>query len=234
MTDAMAHRGPDGRGVVTFPGDHRPVSGTGASRSSTRRPRARSRCRSPSAGGSPTTASSTTSASSAPSSRQRGERFASDCDTEVLLRLFALDGPAMLDAAQRDLRVRRLGRSRQEAVPRARPARRQAALLHAARRRLRVRVGAQGAPPARSAGPIARRDGARRLPHASLGARSEDGVPRASRSCLPGHYAWVDRDGDRRRTSTGISQFAPEERPEREWRRRGRRDGRTVRCAARW
>jgi asparagine synthase (glutamine-hydrolysing) len=28
---------------------------------------------------------------------QRGERFESDCDTEVLLRLFALDGPAMLE-----------------------------------------------------------------------------------------------------------------------------------------
>ncbi len=28
---------------------------------------------------------------------QRGERFASDCDTEVLLRLFVLDGPAMLE-----------------------------------------------------------------------------------------------------------------------------------------
>ncbi len=97
MTDAMAHRGPDGRGVVTF--DGATPAGLGHRRLAILDP---------------------TPAGSQPMSfdgrwwityngelynfrelrarlEQRGERFASDCDTEVLLRLFALDGPAMLE-----------------------------------------------------------------------------------------------------------------------------------------
>ena len=96
MTDAMAHRGPDGRGVVTFPGE--PPAGLGHRRLAIIDP---------------------TPAGAQPMGfdnrwwityngeiynfrelraglEQRGERFVSDCDTEVLLRLFVLDGPAML------------------------------------------------------------------------------------------------------------------------------------------
>ena len=96
MTDAMEHRGPDGRGVVTFLGD--PPAGLGHRRLAILDP---------------------TPAGAQPMSfdhrwwitfngeiynfrelraglEQRGERFVSDSDTEVLLRLFVLDGPAML------------------------------------------------------------------------------------------------------------------------------------------
>jgi asparagine synthase (glutamine-hydrolysing) len=97
MTDSMAHRGPDGRGVATFPGN--PPAALGHRRLAIIDP-------SP-AGAQPM------------SFRDRwwityngelynfrelrreleaeGERFATNCDTEVVLRLFALRGPAMLE-----------------------------------------------------------------------------------------------------------------------------------------
>jgi asparagine synthase (glutamine-hydrolysing) len=97
MTDAMAHRGPDGRGVVTFPGE--PPAGLGHRRLAILDP-------SP-AGAQPMSFANRwwiTFNGEIYNFRelrheleQRGERFASDCDTEVLLRLFALEGPAMLD-----------------------------------------------------------------------------------------------------------------------------------------
>ncbi|MDO9695444.1 MAG: asparagine synthase (glutamine-hydrolyzing) [Candidatus Latescibacteria bacterium] len=97
MTDSMAHRGPDGRGVRTFPGE--PPAALGHRRLAIIDP---------------------TPAGAQPMSfadrwwityngeiynfrelradlEQRGERFISDCDTEVILRLFALEGPAMLE-----------------------------------------------------------------------------------------------------------------------------------------
>ena len=67
-------------------GDLRPARAAG-SRS---RPSAGERCWS-------TTARSTTTPSCAPSSRRRGERFETTCDTEVVLRLLERDGLAALD-----------------------------------------------------------------------------------------------------------------------------------------
>jgi asparagine synthase (glutamine-hydrolysing) len=96
MTDALAHRGPDGRGVEMFPGD--PPAGLGHRRLAILDP---------------------TPAGAQPMSfadrwwityngelynfralraelESQGERFLTECDTEVLLRLFALEGPSML------------------------------------------------------------------------------------------------------------------------------------------
>ena len=108
---------------------------------------------------------------------QRGERFASDCDTEVLLRLFVLDGPAMLEQlngifafAIWDDRDRKLflARDRLGVKP-----------LYWTQRdgivRLRLRAARA---PAADRPADARRDGDRRLPHVPLGARPEDGVQR--------------------------------------------------------
>ena len=96
MTDAMAHRGPDGRGVVTFPGD--PPAGLGHRRLAILDPTP--------AGAQPMSFAERwwiTYNGELYNFRElraeleaAGERFASDCDTEVLLRLFALEGPAML------------------------------------------------------------------------------------------------------------------------------------------
>ena len=97
MTDAMAHRGPDGRGVELFPGDL--PAGLGHRRLAIIDP---------------------TPAGAQPMShRDRwwityngelynfrelrreleagGERFRTACDTEVLLRMFTIHGPAMLE-----------------------------------------------------------------------------------------------------------------------------------------
>jgi asparagine synthase (glutamine-hydrolysing) len=96
MTDVMAHRGPDGRGVRLFPGSQ--PAGLGHRRLAIIDP---------------------TPAGAQPMSfgdrwwmtyngelynfrelrrelEATGERFATDCDTEVLLRMFAVHGPAML------------------------------------------------------------------------------------------------------------------------------------------
>lgn len=97
MSDAMAHRGPDGSGVRAFAGD--PPAGLGHRRLSIIDP---------------------TPAGAQPMGfadrwwityngelynfralraelEAAGERFATDCDTEVLLRMFAVHGPAMLE-----------------------------------------------------------------------------------------------------------------------------------------
>lgn len=97
MTDAMAHRGPDGRGVASFPGD--PPAGLGHRRLAILDPTP--------AGAQPMSFGgrwSITYNGELYNFRElraelesRGERFVSDGDTEVLLRLFALDGPAMLE-----------------------------------------------------------------------------------------------------------------------------------------
>jgi asparagine synthase (glutamine-hydrolysing) len=97
MTDSMAHRGPDGRGVRVFEGD--PPAGLGHRRLAIIDP---------------------TPAGAQPMGfggrwwityngelynfrelrkqlEQRGERFTTSCDTEVLLRMFVVDGPRMLE-----------------------------------------------------------------------------------------------------------------------------------------
>jgi asparagine synthase (glutamine-hydrolysing) len=96
MTDAMSHRGPDGRGVVTFPGD--PPAGLGHRRLAIIDPTP--------AGAQPMSFADRwwmTYNGELYNFRElraeleaTGERFRSDCDTEVLLRLFALEGPEML------------------------------------------------------------------------------------------------------------------------------------------
>jgi asparagine synthase (glutamine-hydrolysing) len=96
MTDAMAHRGPDGRGVVTFRGD--PPAGLGHRRLAIIDP-------SP-AGAQPMSFAGRWWISYngelynfrelRGELETAGERFTSDCDTEVLLRLFALEGASML------------------------------------------------------------------------------------------------------------------------------------------
>ena len=93
MTDAMAHRGPDGRGVATFPGEH--PAGLGHRRLAILDPTP--------AGAQPMSFAERwwiTYNGELYNFRElrseleaAGERFASDCDTEVLLRLFALEGP---------------------------------------------------------------------------------------------------------------------------------------------
>lgn len=97
MTTALAHRGPDGSGVQVFPGD--PPAGLGHRRLAIIDP---------------------TPAGAQPMSygdrwwityngelynfrelrrelEAKGERFQTDCDTEVLLRMFVVHGPRMLD-----------------------------------------------------------------------------------------------------------------------------------------
>jgi asparagine synthase (glutamine-hydrolysing) len=97
MTDVMSHRGPDGSGVNVFPGD--PPAGLGHRRLAIIDP---------------------TPAGAQPMAfadrywityngelynfralrrelEAGGERFRTDCDTEVVLRMFAVHGPAMLD-----------------------------------------------------------------------------------------------------------------------------------------
>lgn len=96
MTDSMAHRGPDGRGVCMFAGDM--PAGLGHRRLAILDP-------SP-AGAQPMSYADrwwityNGEIYNFPELRaeleSRGERFETQCDTEVLLRLFALDGPAML------------------------------------------------------------------------------------------------------------------------------------------
>jgi asparagine synthase (glutamine-hydrolysing) len=97
MTDAMAHRGPDGRGVRIFPGE--PPAGLGHRRLAIIDP-------SP-AGAQPMGFSDRWWISyngELYNFRElkhelelTGERFSTDCDTEVLLRMFAVHGPGMLE-----------------------------------------------------------------------------------------------------------------------------------------
>ncbi len=153
------------------------ASATAALRSSTRPRPAPSRWASRTAGGSPTTASSTTSSELRAELEARGERF----ETSVRHRGHAPHvrraRPGDARPPERHLRVRDLGRPGAAPLPRARPPRRQAALLHAARRHVRVRVGDQASAAAHRQAD-ARPDGAGRLPDVPLGARPEDGVRR--------------------------------------------------------
>jgi asparagine synthase (glutamine-hydrolysing) len=96
MTDAMAHRGPDGRGVVTFPGE--PPAGLGHRRLAILDPTP--------AGAQPMAFADRwwiTYNGELYNFRElrseleaSGQRFRTACDTEVLLRMFAVHGPSML------------------------------------------------------------------------------------------------------------------------------------------
>ncbi len=75
----------------------------------------------------------------AASSRRGATRFRSETDTEVILAAYREWGEACVEALQRDVGVRALGRRRAHALLLARPPRREAVLLPPRRRPLRLR-----------------------------------------------------------------------------------------------
>jgi asparagine synthase (glutamine-hydrolysing) len=97
MTDVMAHRGPDGRGIRVFSGD--PPAGLGHRRLAILDPTP--------AGAQPMSFADRwwityngelyNFATLRAELEAAGERFCTDCDTEVLLRMFAVHGAGMLD-----------------------------------------------------------------------------------------------------------------------------------------
>jgi asparagine synthase (glutamine-hydrolysing) len=214
MTDAMAHRGPDGRGVVTFAGDL--PAGLGHRRLAILDPTP--------AGAQPMSFADRwwiTYNGELYNFRElraeleaAGERFASDGDTEVLLRLFALEGPAMLD---------RLNGMFAFAVWDDRDEK-----LFLARDRLGVKPlylaqidGVFGfSSELRSLLPLV---GGATLDETALAdyltllwVPDPRTAFRGIEKLAPGQYAWVDRDGIRTRQYWDLS-FAPEERLAHEW-----------------
>jgi asparagine synthase (glutamine-hydrolysing) len=214
MTDAMSHRGPDGRGVVTFPGD--PPAGLGHRRLAILDPTP--------AGAQPMSFAERwwiTYNGELYNFRElraeleaAGEQFASDCDTEVLLRLFALEGPAMLARlngifafAVWDDREKRLFLARD-------------------------RLGVKPLYIARSDGVFGFSSELRSLLPLVGGASLDETaladyltllwVPdprtafRGIEKLPPGHYAWVDHEGIQTSQYWDIA-FAPEERHLRDW-----------------
>jgi asparagine synthase (glutamine-hydrolysing) len=215
MTDSMAHRGPDGRGVHVFAGD--PPAALGNRRLAILDP---------------------TPAGAQPMGHadrwwityngelynfrelrreleREGERFQTDCDTEVLLRMFALRGPGMLErlngifafAVWDDLERRLfLARDRLGVKP-LYYAQTEACFAFASE--LRALLPLVETP---SLDPTALADYLTFLwvPDPRTAFSEIHKLP-------PGHYAWVDRDGITIREYWDL-RFAPEERNEDEWR----------------
>ena len=123
-----------------------------------------------------------------------GHVFATQGDGEVLVHGWKAWGRAAARPARRHVRVRAVGSRAARALPRARSPRRQAALLRVARRRARVRLGAEGAAPVSRAAARARPRRARALPRMPVHPRAAQRLSRRSASCRPGHWLSV-RDG---------------------------------------
>ena len=87
-----------------------------------------------------------------------GLRFESDCDTEVMLAMYAEHGEQMLDRLNGIFAFAIWDTERQRALPGARPARREAALLRAAGRRPLLRIRGQGAAAGAARRPSLRHD----------------------------------------------------------------------------
>ena len=214
MTDSMAHRGPDGRGVKMFDGD--PPVGLGHRRLAIIDP---------------------TPAGAQPMSfadrwwityngelynfrelrhelEQSGERFATECDTEVLLRMFALFGPSMLErlngifafAVWDDVEKRLfLARDRLGVKP----------LYYT-----QVNDGFAFASEVRALLPLI---GSPSLDETALAdyltllwVPDPKTAFREVQKLPPGHFAWVGADGLRIEEWWDL-RFSPEERPESEW-----------------
>lgn len=215
MTRAMAHRGPDGEGVETFNGEL--PAGLGHRRLAILDPTP--------AGAQPMSFAgrwSITYNGELYNFRElrrdleaQGERFRTSCDTEVLLRMFAVHGPAMLERlngifafAIWDDRDKRLfiARDRLGVKPLYYTDRGD---LFAFASELKALLPLIGAP---SLDPTALADYLTFLwvPDPKTAFREIAKLP-------PGHCAWVDRDG-MRTTQYWDLVFSPEERPQPEWR----------------
>lgn len=215
MTEALAHRGPDGAGLELF-GDGYPA-GIGNRRLAIQDP---------------------TPAGAQPMSHEdrwwitfngeiynfhelrhelerAGERFRSGCDTEVLLRLFALRGPAMLErlngifafAIWDDVEKRMfLARDRLGVKPLYYTERNGYVGFSSELKGLLPLIGRPELDPSALADFMT----FLWVPDPKTAFREIAKLP-------PGHYAWVGRDG-MKITQYWDLEFAPEQRPETEWR----------------
>jgi asparagine synthase (glutamine-hydrolysing) len=215
MTDAMAHRGPDGSGVEIFRGD--PPAGIGNRRLAILDP-------SP-AGAQPMSFQDRwwiTYNGEVYNFRElrrelelEGERFRSGCDTEVLLRLFVLRGAAMLErlngifafAIWDDQEKRMfLARDRLGVKPLYYTQRDGCVAFSSELKGLLPLIGQPELEPTALADFLT----FLWVPDPKTAFRHIVKLP-------PGHYAWVDADGIQVRQYWDLV-FAPEERPEEEWR----------------
>ena len=126
-------------------------------------------------------ARSTISARCAPSSRPRAIVFRTESDTEVILAAWRQWGPDCLARFNGMFAFALYDAGRRLAVPRPRPARREAALLcRAFRRRADLRFGAEGAARPSAAAPRAR---ARRRSRIISPSAMSPTTPRSSKAC---------------------------------------------------
>jgi asparagine synthase (glutamine-hydrolysing) len=215
MTDSMAHRGPDGRGVHVFAGN--PPAGLGHRRLAIIDPTP--------AGAQPMGHADRwwiTYNGELYNFRElrrelelAGERFRTSCDTEVMLRMFAVHGPRMLErlngifafAVWDDLEKRLfLARDRLGVKPLYYI---ETGACFAFASELRALLPFVETP---SVDPTALADYL-----TFLWVPDPKTAFREIRKLPPGHYAWVDRDG-LQVTKYWDLRFSPEARPEAEWR----------------
>jgi asparagine synthase (glutamine-hydrolysing) len=214
MARAMAHRGPDGEGVKTFP---EAGAGLGHRRLAIIDPTP--------AGAQPMGFADRwwiTYNGELYNFRElraeleaAGERFATECDTEVLLRMFAVHGPAMLDRlngmfafAIWDDHERRLFLARDRMGVKPLYYSRQGDLFAFASE-IRALLPLNGAPE------LDKRALADYL--TLLWVPDPRTAFKGIRKLPPGHFAWVGKDGLEIRSYWDL-RFAPEDRSEEEWR----------------